>query len=365
MAGLAVCLTATAALEPVFAQTTAPADVVVNMRDVELADVAEQISRITGRTLILDPAVKGTVNVVSADPLTTSGVWELFQSVLRVHGFAVVRSGRVWRVIPQAAAVQGAPSIDPRDGVRAQDVVTRMIRLQNLSAEAAARVLKPLVASFGGLEALPPNSIVVTDYADNVRRIELLARSLDSGGGTSFESISLRYASAREVGQSIQRILGDETTGGGPRLAIDERSNLIIVRGDAKALNEARRVASLLDVPGGTAPITRLIRLSHGDAESVTQILRGIMGGDGQNQATNPVARSLAGGQAAGTGGRFAAPTSTSGGGLAAALGVATSPAATTPVSGASPTVTASEPVSGFTASSCAGPPPRSPPFKA
>ena len=71
------------------------ADVVVNMRAVEIADVAEQISRITGRTLILDPGVKGTVNVTSAEPLTVDGVWELFQSVLRVHGFVAVKSGRV------------------------------------------------------------------------------------------------------------------------------------------------------------------------------------------------------------------------------------------------------------------------------
>ena len=89
---LSALIAASLAAMPVSAQSTAqPADVVVNMRGVEISDVAEQISRITGRTLILDPAVKGTVNVTSAEPLSVDGVWDLFQSVLRVHGFAAVR----------------------------------------------------------------------------------------------------------------------------------------------------------------------------------------------------------------------------------------------------------------------------------
>ncbi|WP_204268050.1 hypothetical protein, partial [Escherichia coli] len=75
-------------------QDAGTGDVVVNMRGVEISDVADQISRITGRTLILDPAVKGVVTVTSSTPLSPQGVWELFQSVLRANGFAAVRSGR-------------------------------------------------------------------------------------------------------------------------------------------------------------------------------------------------------------------------------------------------------------------------------
>ena len=145
------------------------ADVVVNMRGLEIADVAEQISRITGRTLILDPQVKGLVNVTSATPLTPGGVWDLFQSVLRVHGYSAVRSGRAWRIVPQAAAVRDAGA---GGGVSGQEVTTRLIRLRNVTGENAARVLRPLVAQFGSVEALAsPNAVVVTDVAENVRRI--------------------------------------------------------------------------------------------------------------------------------------------------------------------------------------------------
>ncbi len=279
---------------PGWTQTTAaPVDeVVVNMRGAEIRSVAEQVSRITGRTLILDPSVSGTVNVISAEPLNPGGVWDLFLSVLRVHGYAAIRSGSSWRIVPQAAVIQSGSGVDLRRA-RSQDVVTRLIRLRNLAPDQAVRVLRPLVAAFGSLESInAPPAIVVTDYAENVRRIELLAQALDAGSGQTFESLTLRYASAVDVGQSITALLGANAEAGGVRVAVDERSNLVLVRGDAEDIREARAVAEALDVPGGTAPITRVVRLSHADAESVTEVLRGILGAP--EQASNPVARALA-----------------------------------------------------------------------
>ena len=290
---LALCLGLVLA-GPGWAQTavTPIGGVVVNMRGAEIRDVAEQVSRITGRTLILDPSVAGTVNVVSAEPLNPEGVWDLFLSVLRVHGYAAIRSGSSWRIVPQAAVIQSGSGVDLRRA-RSQDVVTRLIRLRNLSPEQAVRVLRPLVASFGSLESInSPPAIIVTDYAENVRRIELLAQALDSGSGQAFESLTLRYASAADVGQSITALLGAAGESGGIRVAVDERSNIVLVRGDATDIREARAVAEALDVPGGTAPITRVVRLSHADAETVTEVLRGLLGAPGQ--ASNPVARTLA-----------------------------------------------------------------------
>lgn len=267
-------------------------DVIVNMRDVDIAQVAEQVSRITGRTLVLDPNVKGVVNVVSAEPLSPDGVWDLFRSVLRTYGFAAVRSGAAWRIVPQASAVQGGATASGLNAVRAADVVTRVIPLRNLPSDGAIRVLKPLVASFGSIEALAsPNAVVVTDYAENVRRIERLAQQLDGGGGPSFESMDLRHASAKDVGAALTRMLGDGTAPGSPRIAVDERSNVILVRGDARALAEARRLVALLDKSGGTAPATRVFRLNFADAESITNVLRGLTGQP--QSASNPVARSL------------------------------------------------------------------------
>ena len=262
----------------------------VNIRGTDIKDVAEQISRITGRTLILDPSVAGVVNVTSAEPLSVNGVWDLFLSVLRVQGYGAVRSGNAWRIVPQAALIQNG-STDLRRA-RTQDIVTRLIRLRNLAPDQAVRVLRPLVASFGSLESVnSPPAIIVTDYAENVRRIEQLAQALDSGSGQAFESITLRYASAADVGQSITSLLAPVGEGSGIRVAVDERSNIVLVRGDANSIREARKVAEALDIPGGSAPITRVVRLSHGDAETVTDVMRGLLGAP--QEATNPVARAL------------------------------------------------------------------------
>ena len=265
-----------------------PADIVVNMRGVEITDVADQISRLTGRTLILDPAVKGAVTVTSAEPLTAAGVWDLFQSVLRANGYAAVRSGRAWRIVPQANAVRDGGV--PTRGAGGQQLVTRMIRLSNVPGADAARIVRPLVATFGSVEPVTsPNAIVVTDYADNVRRIESLARSLDGGGGSTFTTIVLRNGNAADVGAALQGVLGEN---GGARVAADPRSNSIIVRGTPSAVAEARRMAQALDAPGGATPVTRVFRLSYADAESVTDVLRGVLGQE-SSTVSNPVARSL------------------------------------------------------------------------
>lgn len=282
---LSLALAATS-LSPAMAQAQA-ADIVVNMRGVEIADVADQISRITGRTLILDPTVKGQVTVTSAEPLSPAGVWELFQSVLRANGFAAVRSGSAWRIIPQANAVRDG-GVRTR-GVGGQELTTRMVRLSNVPSADAARIVRPLVASFGSVEPLTqPNAIVVTDYADNVRRIEALARSLDGGGGSTFATITLTNGNAADIATAMQAVLGE----GGARVAGDPRSNTILVRGTPAGVAEARRIAQSLDARGGSATMsTRVFRLNYADAESVTEVLRGILGQ--QQSATNPVARSL------------------------------------------------------------------------
>ncbi|MEZ0244745.1 MAG: secretin N-terminal domain-containing protein, partial [Sphingomonas sp.] len=218
-------------------------DVVINMRGVEIADVADQVSRITGRTLILDPAVKGPVTVTSATPLSPAGVWELFLSVLRANGFAAVKSGRAWRIVPAANAVREGGV--PQRGASGQQLVTRMVRLNNVPAAEVARVVRPLVATFGSVEPLTnPNAIVITDYADNVRRVEAIARQLDSGGGTTYATITLRNGNASDVAQTLTTVLGD-----GVRVAADIRSNTVIVRGMPATVAEARKIAASLDQP--------------------------------------------------------------------------------------------------------------------
>ncbi|MGB3721200.1 MAG: type II secretion system secretin GspD [Pacificimonas sp.] len=261
---------------------------IVNLRDVEIPVLAEQVSNITGRTIILDPQVNGSVTVISTEALGAGGVWELFQSTMRVNGYAVLKTGRNWRVVPENEAAQGAEVAVP--GVRSQDLVTRLIRLGNLPAEEAATVVRPLINGFGDVQAVSePSAIVVTDYADNVRRVEELIRQLDRGRGSGVTALPLKYAGADYVAEVVRGLVPD---GSGTTIAADTRGNMLLLRGSSAAIAEIRGLVASIDRPGGALPETRVFRLKNSDAEFITSILVGVLGG-GEGEITNPVARSI------------------------------------------------------------------------
>jgi len=277
---------------------SAPDTYVINLRGVELAEFAEQVSGLTGRTLILDPSVRGTVTVLSAEPLPVEGVWALFQSVLRVNGYAALPAGSGWRVVPQAQIRQsGVPLAQHGAGPATQDLVTRLVPLRNITSEAAARTLAPMVASFGAVQAIDtPNAIVITDYAETVERIETLAMEIDAGDGERLETLQVRFADAAELAASIERVMsGSGRPGRTPRIAVDNRSNTLLVRASREAMAEISNLVRALDQPGASAAsVTRVIRLRHTDAEIITQILQGVLTGSAGSAPVNPVARSAA-----------------------------------------------------------------------
>lgn len=271
---------------------------VLNLRDADIRALSEQVSEITGRTLILDPTVTGEVTVISAQPQTASGVWDLYQSVLRVQGFVALRSGTLWRVIPQANVRSAGGDLEASSDSGRFDVVTRLIQMRNFPAATAVGALRPLVAEYGYIEALPEsNTLVVTDNAENVDRIEAIARSLDRGGGSQVSTIPLRNADATEVAAALNGVFGPDTGGLVPKVSVDTRGNMLLVRGDPEMVADVRRVAEELDQPGrhipAQVPITRVYRLRFGQAALVTEILRGIVGQGLQSSVTSAVVGSI------------------------------------------------------------------------
>jgi general secretion pathway protein D len=293
--------------QPVAAQDTAePGTFVMNLRDADLRVLAEQVSEITGRTLVLDPNVTGTVTVISSAPLDKDEVWELFQSVLGVQGFAALPSGNLWRIVPQAAVREGGVVPQGGAGVGAGrlDVVTRLVPLKNFPATTAVGALRPLVASFGYIEAVADtNTLVITDTAENVGRIERIARALDSGPGHEVYTIPIVNADATEVAAAVGAILGGSATAGGmaPRVSVDARSNVLLLSADPETWRQVQRIVADLDVPNRTVPetvaVTRVYALRHADATAMAETLRGIVGSGAS--VSNPVAGALAEGETA------------------------------------------------------------------
>ena len=221
---------------------------IINLRDADLRALAEQVSEITGRTLILDAAVAGNVTVISATPLDKDGVWDLFQSVLAVQGFAAVPSGNLWRVVTQQAAKESGGGGSALEATTRLDVITRLVPLENFPASTAVAALRPLVAASGYLEAVPEtNTLVITDTAENVGRIENIARSLDLGSGKQIYTLAIRNGDASEIAMAVQNILSQKAGTAGARVTVDPRSNVLIFNGDEKTYEMVRGLVS-----GGT-----------------------------------------------------------------------------------------------------------------
>jgi general secretion pathway protein D len=275
-----------------------PATFVINLRDADIRTLAEQVSEITNRTLVLDPTIAGTVTVISTEPLNKDGVWELFQSVLAAQGFAALPSGNLWRIVPQAVIKEGGGVIQSTDQPGRLDVITRLVPLKNFPATTAVGALRPLVASFGYIEAVvDTNTLVITDTAENVARIENIARSLDADTGQEVFTIPIRNADATEVGAAVQSILGSNPAIGNvaPKVTVDARSNLLLLSADQETFDLVTGIVADLDVPGravpSSVPVTRVYSLRFADAAALADVLRGLVGSG--TAVTNPVAQAL------------------------------------------------------------------------
>ncbi len=281
-----LALSAVVGWTPVSAQEPAaePGKYVMNLRDADIRALCEQVSQITERTLVIDPSVAGQVTVISQEPLDADGVWDLFQSVLRVQGFVAIRAGTIWRVIPQENMREAGVELSAEGEGGKFDMVTRLVQLSNFPATTAVDALRPLVASFGYIQSLPEtNTLVITDNTENVDRIEEIARTLDQGDGSQVSTIPVRNADAREIAAALTSVLqSGEATGLVPRVAIDARSNVLLVRGTPEMIDRVRTLVADLDQPGrelpSLVPVTRVYRLQFADAASMVQVLRGVIG---------------------------------------------------------------------------------------
>ncbi|WP_432817350.1 type II secretion system secretin GspD [Sulfitobacter sp. JB4-11] len=267
----------------------------INLRQTDVTILTEQISEITGRTLIVHPELRGDITVVSSEPLDAAGAWELFQSILRVRGFHAVQSGAIWQIIPLDTARAAAQVGENVDRAGSQDFVTRTIQLENLPAAEAVRVLRPLVAASGAIEALEnPNAIVITDTAESAQRLIEVVRGLDQDEMRMSRVLQFRHTQASIAGAAIVEVLGINPSGA--RLSVDPGSNTLLVRGTADQLNEVEMLAQSMDVPPVRNPqvalSTRVFPLRFGEAEQVAAILNATLSGKG-TPVTNAVATEL------------------------------------------------------------------------
>ena len=290
---LALALTLGVVGSPVLAQSATETaerdqDLVLNLRDADINGLIEIVSQETGINFIVDPRVRGQVNVVSGQPIRREELYDLFLGVLKSQGFAAVRgSDGMVRIVPEVQAkeneVAGLTGDTPGD-----EYITEVITVNNMDAGQLVRILRPLVPKGGHLAAAAAsNSLVIADTAANVRRIQALIARMDRESTEDFEVLPLEYASALDVVRIVQGLDSNapaEEFTRGPKLIADERTNSVILRGDPEARATLRSVVRRLDVEGDQCN-TQVHYLRYAKAEEVAEVLRGIAEGRERNQS--------------------------------------------------------------------------------
>ena len=290
---LALALTLGGVGSPVLAQSATETaerdqDLVLNLRDADINGLIEIVSQETGINFIVDPRVRGQVNVVSGQPIRREELYDLFLGVLKSQGFAAVRgSDGMVRIVPEVQAkeneVAGLTGDTPGD-----EYITEVITVNNMDAGQLVRILRPLVPKGGHLAAAAAsNSLVIADTAANVRRIQALIARMDRESTEDFEVLPLEHASALDVVRIVQGLDSNapaEEFTRGPKLIADERTNSVILRGDPEARATLRSVVRRLDVEGDQGN-TQVHYLRYAKAGEVAEVLRGIAEGRERNQS--------------------------------------------------------------------------------
>jgi len=268
------------------AQAQEPETWRLNLKDADIRAFVTQIADITGYSFVMDPRVKGKVTVLSSAPMNKDEIYDLFLAVLQVYGFTAIPGEEVIKVIPQVDAKQSAESLDRFTETPSEQLITRVIPVDNANALEMVPILRPLVAKYGHLAGLPTaNALIISDTSSNIRRIEQIVRELDSPPKYEVEVIQLNEAWVGDMVELLQELAPGELGQGGVdnaarkySLTADERSNRLILRGDASFRQKMRGLIRQLDQPSATGGTTKVIRLKHADAENLTELLKGIMG---------------------------------------------------------------------------------------
>jgi general secretion pathway protein D len=264
--------------------------VTLNFVNADIEAVTVAIGQMLNRNFVLDPRVKGTVNIVSTQPVPLSAAYGIFLSALRLQGFAAVESGGAIKILPEAEAKTHLRTLTGRGGAGDQ-LQTQVYVLKYESANQLLPVLRPIISPNNTIAVYPANnSLVITDYADNLRRIDRIIDAIDRPGGGDPVVVPLRYAMAAELAETVTRILAESQAGPGvvpvdPRsrtiVAADPRTNSLIVRSDNPArVLRVQAIVKQLDLPTGAAGNIHVVYLKNAEALRVAQTLRAILAGE-------------------------------------------------------------------------------------
>jgi general secretion pathway protein D len=311
--------------------------VTLNFVNADIEAVVRAIGQFTGRTFVIDPRVKGTMTLVTERPVTRRQAYEELLSALRLQGYTLVESadaGGVARVLLEAdAKLQGGRVTAPSAAMpRGDQIVTQVFRLQYESASNLVPVLRPLIAPNNTIAAYAANNtLVITDYADNLRRLARIIEDIDSPATSEVVVLPIKYGLAADIAGIVNKVLdeGSRTSGqgvdSGQRVLVqsETRSNSLILRAASRArLEQAKALIEHFDQPSATPGNINVIYLRNAQSTKLAPLLRAVLSSDptfiAQAGGTASLASGGSGGSGSGLSGMGTAGGSGNGGGNSA-----------------------------------------------
>lgn len=254
--------------------------ITLNFKDADITAVINTIADLTGKTFIIDPRVKGQVNVVSNRPLNKDEVLDVFLSMLEVHGYTTGTVGKAIKIIPNTQMRNTPQRVVDNVTMNRDEVITHVQSLQYVSAEELVPILRPMMDNNGHLAAAPAsNSLILSDNASNIARMLAIINRVDKNSEQEIEVIPLQYALGSEIVRLLDRLWPQNAQGGATNrisVGVDERSNSILISGNSANRLEMRALISHLDTPLDSGGSTQVVYLRYANAENVARILTGL-----------------------------------------------------------------------------------------
>jgi general secretion pathway protein D len=268
----------------------------------DIESVANVIAKTTGQTIMVDPRVKGVINLTSNQALSYPKALDAFATALRSAGFVMVSVNGTYRIVPEVEAKYISNSVsvekDTQDG---DQIITRVFKLNYESATNLLVVLKPLVSKNNSINAYAGNNtIVITDFASNIKRISQLINSIDVPNSSDVQTIKLQYAIAADIATTLNKVLdGLGSTSGSIDASLktyiiaDSRSNSILIRGaSTERIKQIKQLISKLDIPSANNGNIWVVKLKNAEAIKLAVTLRALVAADSslssQTSGLNP-----------------------------------------------------------------------------
>lgn len=263
---------------PALAQIDLPvADgkVTLNMRDANIRAVVHWLGNMTGKRFVIDPRVKGNMTIYAKEPMAIKEAYGVVVEAMRVYGYSAVEGDGVVRIVPDVRAktlpVKLSQVLGDDDDI---DMASYVVRLQNLPASNMVSQLKPLIPPSGHIAATSPNTLLLIDSKSNVKRVARLAEYIDQQGSLDFDIVALENAPADSLREVLISLFPENQQQ--LAIAVDERSNSLLVSGSASVRAQIRQMANSLDKPDDGNANTRVFYLHYLTAAELLPVLRGV-----------------------------------------------------------------------------------------